>query len=99
MELSNGALIHFPTTAEWRPGLTVTLTKPQLLALFAAGNTSGITFDGDTTVLRRLLALLDEPIRSSPSSPLARKMDLSRARVPARIYIYIVVAYVAGAAR
>ncbi len=98
MELSNGALIHFPTTAEWRTDLTVTLTKPQLLALFAAGNTSGITFDGDTTVLRRLLALLDEPIRTSPSSPLTPKNGPQQgARVPARIYI--VAAYVAGAAR
>jgi ubiquinone biosynthesis protein UbiJ len=97
MELGNGALIHFPTTAEWRTDLTVTLTKPQLLALFAAGNTSGITFDGDTTVLRRLLALLDEPIRTSPSSPLAR-MDLSRARA-CRHATYIAAAYVAGATR
>jgi alkyl sulfatase BDS1-like metallo-beta-lactamase superfamily hydrolase len=61
MELSNGALIHFPTTAERRTDLTVTLTRPQLLALFATGNTSSITFDGDTTVPSRLLALLDEP--------------------------------------
>jgi len=72
MELGNGALIHFPAAAGRRTDLTVTLTKPQLLALFAAGNTNGITFDGDTTVLRQLLALLDEPIRTSPSSPPAR---------------------------
>jgi hypothetical protein len=43
MELSNGALTHFPATAEWRTDPTVTPAKPQLLALFAAGNTSSIT--------------------------------------------------------
>jgi alkyl sulfatase BDS1-like metallo-beta-lactamase superfamily hydrolase len=61
MELSNGALIHFPTSAPRTADLTITLTKPHLLALFTTRNTNGITFDGDTTVPGRLLALLGEP--------------------------------------
>ena len=41
MELSNGALIHFPTAAPEEADLTVTLTKPQLIGLLLAGSDRG----------------------------------------------------------
>ena len=41
MELSNGALIHYPTTGNQAADLTVTLTKPQLLQLLATGKPDG----------------------------------------------------------
>jgi len=59
MELSNGALIHYPTTGVHFADLTVTLTKAQLLVMLATGGADGVDLDGDAGVLGRLLALTD----------------------------------------
>jgi alkyl sulfatase BDS1-like metallo-beta-lactamase superfamily hydrolase len=61
MELSNGALIHYPTEDERSADLTVTLTKPQLLGLLLAGQSDGVAMAGDASVLRTLVSLLDDP--------------------------------------
>jgi alkyl sulfatase BDS1-like metallo-beta-lactamase superfamily hydrolase len=61
MELSNGALIHRPVRTSDDADLTVTLTKPQLLAMLGGGGTDGVRFDGDAGILSRLLGLLDAP--------------------------------------
>ncbi|MET1007496.1 MAG: alkyl sulfatase dimerization domain-containing protein [Propionibacteriaceae bacterium] len=59
MELSNGALIHYPTTTAHTPDLTVTLTKTQLLHLLATGSPGDIDLDGDASTLTRLMGLTD----------------------------------------
>jgi alkyl sulfatase BDS1-like metallo-beta-lactamase superfamily hydrolase len=61
MELSNGVLIHYPTSGSRAADLTVTLTKPQLLLLLATGKTDDIDMSGDLSVVQRLLALTDNP--------------------------------------
>lgn len=61
MEVSNGALIHHPTSAERDADLAVTLTRPQLLALLSSGATDGVELAGDAGVLERLNALTDAP--------------------------------------
>ncbi|MBO0729863.1 MAG: MBL fold metallo-hydrolase [Acidimicrobiaceae bacterium] len=61
MELSNGALIHYPTTRDDPADLTLSLTHPQLLALIGSGSLESITVDGDSSTLLRLLALTDRP--------------------------------------
>ena len=61
MELSSGALIHYPTAENHTADLTVTLTKPQLLQLLASGNHDGIDMAGDPTVLQRLMSVTDNP--------------------------------------
>ena len=61
MELSNGALVHYPTTGNQAADLTLTLTKPQLLQLQATGQPGGIDISGDPAVLGRLMSLVDNP--------------------------------------
>jgi len=61
MELSNGALIHYPTTGNQAADLTVSLTKPQLLQLLATAKPDGTDISGDPAVLARLLSLIDNP--------------------------------------
>ena len=61
MELSNGALVHFPTQATASADLTLTLTKAQLLGILAGGSLDGIDADGDASVLARLMALTEAP--------------------------------------
>ncbi len=61
MELSNGALIHYPTTGNQAADLTVTLTRPQLLQLLATARPEGAGLSGDPAVLGRLMALIDDP--------------------------------------
>lgn len=61
MELSNGVLIHYPTTRAPDADLTLTLTHAQLLGLLASGSLDGITTTGDPSVLKTLLSLTDEP--------------------------------------
>ncbi|WP_260696916.1 alkyl/aryl-sulfatase [Streptomyces sp. 130] len=61
MVLSNGALIHYPDPKDTTADLTLALTKPQLLGLLAGHGLDGVTTDGDTGVLARLLAVLDDP--------------------------------------
>ncbi|MEW9554019.1 alkyl/aryl-sulfatase [Nonomuraea sp. NPDC050783] len=61
--LSNGALIHQqdPPAAE-PPDLTLRLTKAQLVELMAGKGVEGVTREGDTGALKRLVAVLDHPI-------------------------------------
>lgn len=61
MTLHNGVLVHTRTT---RPAdnadLSLTLTKPQLLALLAGKGLHGVYHSGDLDVLDTLLSLLDD---------------------------------------
>ena len=61
MELSNGALVHFPTQRKEPADLVVTLTKPQLLALLAGGGHDGIALEGDPGTLSTILSVVDQP--------------------------------------
>ena len=58
MELSNGALIRYPTTRTDPADLVITLTRPQLLG--GAGN-DGVQFDGDPKTVTTIAALTDQP--------------------------------------
>jgi alkyl sulfatase BDS1-like metallo-beta-lactamase superfamily hydrolase len=61
MELSNGALIHYPTSREDPADLVVTLTRPQLLATLGGAGTDGVQFDGDPKVFATIAGLTDQP--------------------------------------
>jgi alkyl sulfatase BDS1-like metallo-beta-lactamase superfamily hydrolase len=61
MELSNGALIHHPTSREDPADLVVTLTRPQLLALLGGAGTEGVRFDGDPKIFATIAGLTDQP--------------------------------------
>jgi len=61
MELSNGALIHFPTALNEEADLTVTLTKAQLVGLLLESRTDGVDMSGDAAVLATLVGLVDSP--------------------------------------
>jgi alkyl sulfatase BDS1-like metallo-beta-lactamase superfamily hydrolase len=59
MSISTDDLIHYPTTADHKARLTVTLTKRQLLQFFSTGSAEGIDLSGDPAVLGRLMAVTD----------------------------------------
>ena len=61
LELTNGVLIQVVDPKAGTADLTLTLTKLQLLGLLGGGGLDGITTDGDTGVVARLLAVLDPP--------------------------------------
>jgi alkyl sulfatase BDS1-like metallo-beta-lactamase superfamily hydrolase len=61
MELSNGALIHYPTRRSAPADLAVTLTRPQLLTLLGGAGTDGVQFDGDPKILAAITGLADQP--------------------------------------
>ncbi|UGT42863.1 MBL fold metallo-hydrolase [Nocardia yamanashiensis] len=62
LTLSNGALIRtVDPRRKAEVDLTLTLTKPQLLGLLAGQGLEGIDQVGDSTVLQRLLGLLEQP--------------------------------------
>jgi alkyl sulfatase BDS1-like metallo-beta-lactamase superfamily hydrolase len=68
MQLSNGALSHWPLE---EPGagadLTLRLTRRQLLGLLGDGAVlTGVGVDGDSAVLGRLQSLLDRPDPAFP---------------------------------
>ncbi|MBQ0888379.1 MBL fold metallo-hydrolase [Streptomyces sp. RM72] len=67
LRLANGVLTW---TSDASPApdsaLTMTMTKPQLLALLAGKGTDGITMTGDGSQLAQLLAVLDTPDRRFP---------------------------------
>ncbi|GAA2325010.1 MBL fold metallo-hydrolase [Streptomyces kunmingensis] len=67
LRLANGLLTH---TSGPRPaadaGLTMTMTKAQLLAVLAGRGTDGIRMDGDPALLTRLLSVLDKPAAAFP---------------------------------
>ena len=59
MTLSNGALIHWANPAPGEAGLTLTLTKPQLLGMLTGQGLEGVQAAGDRGALPLLLSLLD----------------------------------------
>lgn len=61
MELSSGALIHYPTSREDPADLVVTLTRSQLLAMLGSAGTDGIQFDGDPKIFAAIIGLTDQP--------------------------------------
>ncbi|WP_017236507.1 alkyl/aryl-sulfatase [Streptomyces sp. SS] len=67
LRLANGLLTW---TRDTRPapdaGLTMTMTKPQLISLLAGKGTAGITMTGDPGLLTRLLSVLDSPDTDFP---------------------------------
>lgn len=67
LTLHNGALTHRTVaTPKSDAGLTLTLTKPQLLGLLAGKGLDGITTTGDTSLLARLFSHVTEPDRGFP---------------------------------
>jgi alkyl sulfatase BDS1-like metallo-beta-lactamase superfamily hydrolase len=61
MELSNGALVHFPTNDTAAADLAVTLTHAQLVALIGGAGAEGVQLDGDAETLSTILGLTDSP--------------------------------------
>lgn len=63
LTLHNGALTHRPLSGAPRTpaGLTLTLTRPQLLGILAGKGLDGITTDGDPALLTRLLSYVTQP--------------------------------------
>jgi len=61
MELSNGALVHFPSNVDRKADATLTLTRTQLLGLLLAGNTDGVSIEGDAALLGKVVALTETP--------------------------------------
>ena len=61
MELSNGALIHYPTRRNDPADLVITLTRPQLLTVLGGAGTEGVRFDGDPKALATITALTEQP--------------------------------------
>jgi alkyl sulfatase BDS1-like metallo-beta-lactamase superfamily hydrolase len=61
MELSNGALIHYPTRREDPADLVITLTRPQLLAMFGGAGIDGVQGEGDLKVFETIIGLTDQP--------------------------------------
>jgi alkyl sulfatase BDS1-like metallo-beta-lactamase superfamily hydrolase len=66
MELSNGALIHFPTTRTDPADLIITLTRAQLLSMLGGAGTDGIQLDGDPKTFATIAALTDQPDPAFP---------------------------------
>jgi linear primary-alkylsulfatase len=60
MRLSNGALTHQPVD-DIQADLTLTLTKPMLLAMLASGAEEGVEPEGDPSIIGTLLSVLSEP--------------------------------------
>lgn len=61
MELSNGALVHFPTSRREPADLTITLERAQLLPLLRTGRLDGGQVEGRTEILEQLIELTCEP--------------------------------------
>ena len=59
--LENGVLVIDAHPGVGTVDLTVSLTKPQFLGLLAGSGLTGISTNGDTEVLQRLLGVLDQP--------------------------------------
>jgi alkyl sulfatase BDS1-like metallo-beta-lactamase superfamily hydrolase len=61
MELSNGALIHYPTKREEPADLAITLTRPQLLAMLAGAGADGVHLAGHRQVFDIIAGFTDQP--------------------------------------
>jgi alkyl sulfatase BDS1-like metallo-beta-lactamase superfamily hydrolase len=66
MELSNGALTHHLTARTDPADLTITLTRPQLLAMLAGADRNGVQLDGDPKVFSTIAGLTDQPDPNFP---------------------------------
>ena len=66
MELSNGALVHFPTHRGDPADLTVTLTRGDLMRVLGSGSLDRVEFTGDADTLATILSLTDAPDASFP---------------------------------
>ncbi|MGA5193545.1 alkyl/aryl-sulfatase [Streptomyces exfoliatus] len=67
LTLHNGALTHRVVTDPRAPaGVTLTLTKPQLLGVLAGQDLDGIATTGDPTVLTRLFSYVTKPDPAFP---------------------------------
>jgi len=66
MELSNGALIHYPTTREEPVDVVITLTRPQLLTMLAGGGVDGVQFLGHRKVFEIIAGFADQPDPAFP---------------------------------
>ncbi|MFI5040781.1 MAG: alkyl/aryl-sulfatase [Acidimicrobiales bacterium] len=65
-ELTNGVLVQDVDPDRGGADVTLTLTKPQLLALLLGGGLDGVTTEGDVGVLQRLLGVIDPPSGAFP---------------------------------
>jgi alkyl sulfatase BDS1-like metallo-beta-lactamase superfamily hydrolase len=61
MELSNGALIHYPTKREEPVDVVITLTRPQLVAMLAGRGIDGVQFRGHRKVFDIVAGFADQP--------------------------------------
>jgi alkyl sulfatase BDS1-like metallo-beta-lactamase superfamily hydrolase len=61
MELSNGALVHYPTERTDPADLVVTLTKQGLLMAVGRGTLEGLDVEGDPTAFTTILGFTDAP--------------------------------------
>ncbi|MCT4357168.1 MBL fold metallo-hydrolase [Streptomyces sp. Je 1-79] len=62
LTLHNGALTHRAVSTPRTPaGLTLTLTRPQLLGVLAGGSLDGIATTGDPALLARLFSYVTKP--------------------------------------
>ena len=61
MELSHGALVHYPTSLDEPADLTLTLTRRQLLAMLGGAGTTDIRMEGNPAVLAIILDCTDQP--------------------------------------
>ena len=61
MELSNGALVHWPTDSDAAADVSITLSHADLVALLTTGHAAGAEIEGDAGILGRLTGLFAEP--------------------------------------
>jgi alkyl sulfatase BDS1-like metallo-beta-lactamase superfamily hydrolase len=66
MELSNGALIHYPTRREEPVDVVITLTRPQLVTMLAGGGVDGVQFLGHRKVFDIIAGFADQPDPAFP---------------------------------
>jgi alkyl sulfatase BDS1-like metallo-beta-lactamase superfamily hydrolase len=64
--MSNGVLIQDVDPAHGTAGLTVTLTKLQLIQMLGGAGLDGIRTEGDTGLIGQLLSVLDDPTPNFP---------------------------------
>ncbi|MCU1447127.1 alkyl sulfatase dimerization domain-containing protein [Cryobacterium sp.] len=61
LELSHGALIHYPVKTPRAADLSVRISRARLVQGVETGSFSGVDMTGDASVLARLFALLEQP--------------------------------------
>jgi len=66
LELSHGALIHYPVSRPRLADLNVRISRSRLVQAVATGSFSGVDMTGEADVLPRLFALLENPDPAFP---------------------------------